>query len=174
MNSESPWGTSLLSQGPCWKEWWVQFSSRKQSYLVSTQRRWFFEIETDKMRFVLENLDPLCVCLHLCEGPCALVRWRMGTLSLNKIMSHCRVMPFQGFACLSSRILCQKSRKRRFPQVNDPACLCDGPGSIPGLISSPAQWVKDLALLQLWPMFNPWPGNFHVPWVWPYKNLIRN
>ena len=30
--------------------------------------------------------------------------------------------------------------------VKDPACLC---GSA-GLISSPAQWVKDLVLLQLW------------------------
>ena len=32
-----------------------------------------------------------------------------------------------------------------------------------------AQWVKDLALPQLWPRsklqlgLNPWPGNFHVP-----------
>ena len=31
------------------------------------------------------------------------------------------------------------------PWVNDPACLCGVPGSIPSL----AQWVKDLALLQL-------------------------
>lgn len=27
--------------------------------------------------------------------------------------------------------------------------------------------LKDLALLQLWLRFNPWPGNFHVPQVWP-------
>ena len=48
--------------------------------------------------------------------------------------------------------------------VNDPACLCEGAGSIP----SPAQWVKDPALLQLryklqlWLGFSPWPGNLHV------------
>ena len=29
------------------------------------------------------------------------------------------------------------------------------------------QQVKDPALSLLWPGFNPWPGNFHVPWVWP-------
>ena len=27
--------------------------------------------------------------------------------------------------------------------------------------------LKDLALTQLWLRFNPWPGNFHVPQVWP-------
>ena len=31
------------------------------------------------------------------------------------------------------------------------------------------QWVKDLALLQLWLRFNPWPGNFHMLWVWRKK-----
>ena len=45
-----------------------------------------------------------------------------------------------------------------------------------------AQWVKDLmSLLWLWSLlwhgFNPWPENFHVPWVWPKnphnKKLIR-
>ena len=25
--------------------------------------------------------------------------------------------------------------------------------------------LKDLALLQLWLRFSPWPGNFHMPWV---------
>ena len=29
------------------------------------------------------------------------------------------------------------------------------------------QWVKDLALLQLWLRFHPWPGNFHMPQVKP-------
>jgi len=35
------------------------------------------------------------------------------------------------------------------------------------------QWVKDLALPQLWHRlqlrlrFHPWPRNFHVPRVWP-------
>ena len=48
--------------------------------------------------------------------------------------------------------------------VNDLACLHGGTGSIP----SPAQRVKDPALLQmwhrlqLWLQFDPWPGNFHV------------
>ena len=38
-----------------------------------------------------------------------------------------------------------------------------------------AQWVKDLALLQLWYKlqlqlcFDPWPGNFHMPWMQPKK-----
>ena len=29
--------------------------------------------------------------------------------------------------------------------------------------------VKDLALSLLWLGFNTWPGNFHMPWVWPIK-----
>ena len=35
-----------------------------------------------------------------------------------------------------------------------------------------AQWVKDLALPQLWCRsqfwlgFSPWPGSFHMPRVW--------
>ena len=55
--------------------------------------------------------------------------------------------------------------------VNDPACLCGGTGLIPSL----AQWVKDAVLLQLWHRpqprlrFDPWPGNFHMPWVHPKK-----
>ena len=38
-----------------------------------------------------------------------------------------------------------------------------------------AQWVKDLALPQLWCRsqlelrFYPWPGNFRMLWVWPKK-----
>ena len=50
-------------------------------------------------------------------------------------------------------------------------CLCGEAGSIP----SPAQWVKDLALPQLWRRFqlylgfDPWPGNFHILWVRPGK-----
>ena len=38
-----------------------------------------------------------------------------------------------------------------------------------------AQQVKDLVLsLQwhrslLWPGLDPWPGSFHIPWVWPKK-----
>ena len=43
--------------------------------------------------------------------------------------------------------------------VNDPDCFFGGAGSIPG----PAQWAKDLELLQLWCRlqlrFSPWPGN---------------
>ena len=26
-----------------------------------------------------------------------------------------------------------------------------------------AQWIKDLAVLQLWLRFNPWLRNFHMP-----------
>ena len=38
-----------------------------------------------------------------------------------------------------------------------------------------AQWVKDPELPQLWHRsqlwlrFDPWPGNFHMPWVQPEK-----
>ena len=51
--------------------------------------------------------------------------------------------------------------------VNYLACLCGDTGSIPTLV----QWVKDLALLQLWHRlhlqlgFDPLPGNFHMLWV---------
>ena len=27
------------------------------------------------------------------------------------------------------------------------------------------QWVKDPALSLLWHRFDPWDGNFHVPWA---------
>ena len=38
-----------------------------------------------------------------------------------------------------------------------------------------AQRIKDPVLPQLWHRFNPWPRNFHMPWVWPHtcKNLFR-
>ena len=42
------------------------------------------------------------------------------------------------------------------------------------------QWVKDLALslqqlgLLLWCRFDPWPGNYHMLWVWPEKNVLKN
>ena len=32
-----------------------------------------------------------------------------------------------------------------------------------------AQWVKDLALSLLWQEFDPWPGNFQMPWGQPKK-----
>ena len=55
--------------------------------------------------------------------------------------------------------------------VNYLACLCGDTGSIPTLV----QWVKDLALLQLWHRlhlqlgFDPLPGNFYMLWVQPKK-----
>ena len=55
-------------------------------------------------------------------------------------------------------------------------CLCHGPCSIPG----PALWVKDLVVLWLWRRwqlqlrFDPWPGNFHMPWAWLKKKKIKN
>ena len=42
------------------------------------------------------------------------------------------------------------------------------------------QWVKNPTLLQLWCRlqlwlgFNPWPGNFHVLWVWPKKKKKKS
>ena len=30
--------------------------------------------------------------------------------------------------------------------------------------SQVAQWVKDLVLSLLWHRFDPWPGNFYMPW----------
>ena len=53
--------------------------------------------------------------------------------------------------------------------VNDLACLCSVAGSIP----SPVLWVKDRALLQLWLGFDPWPKNFHMPWVQLKKEKER-
>ena len=41
------------------------------------------------------------------------------------------------------------------------------------------QWVKALALLQLWHRlqlqltFDPWPRNFHILQVWPTKKKIK-
>ena len=35
-----------------------------------------------------------------------------------------------------------------------------------------APLVKDLASLLLWRGFDPWPGNFHMPWVWQKKESI--
>ena len=42
-----------------------------------------------------------------------------------------------------------------------------------------AKGIKDLVLsllwlwLRLWCAFNPWRGNFHMPWVWPkYTHII--
>ena len=42
-----------------------------------------------------------------------------------------------------------------------------------------AQQLKDLALslhwlrLLLWHRFDPWPGTFHMPCVWPKKNELK-
>ena len=42
------------------------------------------------------------------------------------------------------------------------------------------QWIKDLALLQLWHRlqlwcgFDPWPWNFHMPQVQPKKFKNKN
>ena len=36
------------------------------------------------------------------------------------------------------------------------------------------QWVMDLVLSLLWYSFDPWPGNFHMPWVWQKKNKLVN
>ena len=33
-----------------------------------------------------------------------------------------------------------------------------------------AQWVKDPALSLQWLGFDPWPGNFCLPWAWPKPN----
>ena len=33
--------------------------------------------------------------------------------------------------------------------------------------------VKDLASSLLWRRFDPWPGNFHVPWVWGEKEVLQ-
>lgn len=32
--------------------------------------------------------------------------------------------------------------------------------------------LKDPTLPQLWFGFNPWPENFRVPWVWPFKKNL--
>ena len=42
---------------------------------------------------------------------------------------------------------------------------CRGAGSVSG----PEQGLKDLALPQLWLGFSPWPGNFRMSHMWPFK-----
>ena len=37
------------------------------------------------------------------------------------------------------------------------------------------QWVKDPALsLRRSAQVRPWPGNFHMPWVWSQKEKTKN
>ena len=45
----------------------------------------------------------------------------------------------------------------------------EGAGSIPGLHGG----LKDLGLQQMQLRFNPWPRNFHMPWVWPLQNKMK-
>ena len=40
-------------------------------------------------------------------------------------------------------------------------------------ISHVVQLVKDLALLQLWHSFNPWPETFHMLRVWQKKFKLK-
>ena len=54
--------------------------------------------------------------------------------------------------------------------VNDLACLCGGTG----LIFSPAQWVKDPVLLQLWHRLQLRLDPFHMPWVQLKKKRKRH
>ena len=62
-------------------------------------------------------------------------------------------------------------------QVRDPGLSLQWLGSLLRcrFDPSPAQWVKDPALLQLWHRsqlwleINPWPGNFHMLWEQPKK-----
>ena len=47
-------------------------------------------------------------------------------------------------------------------------------------VPTEAWWIKDPVLLQLWYRlqmwlrFHPWPGNFHMPCLWPKKKKKRN
>ena len=38
-------------------------------------------------------------------------------------------------------------------------------------VRDPALSLQQLGLL-LWRGFDPWPGNFHMPWVWQKKESI--
>ena len=55
--------------------------------------------------------------------------------------------------------------------VNDPVCLCGGTGSIPAQCSRLRIQLWCRSQLQL--RFDPWPGNVHMPRVWPKKKKIH-
>ena len=77
-----------------------------------------------------------------------------------------------------NRITCLEVHKQPCIDLKDKCFLIRGellPSSTDlneGRSSLVAQWVKDPMLLQLWHRFDPWPVNFHKPWVWPKKKKI--
>jgi len=100
------------------------------------------------------TLHPWCFvpCVGCCGGRCVLLSDPLLTCWLK-------------FSCLWSSHC----------DAVDSGSDCSGWGcwcSIPGL----AQWVRDPVFLQLWCKmqrwlrFSSWPGNFHMPRVWPLKN----
>ena len=67
-----------------------------------------------------------------------------------------------------------ESNQSAFFNLKIQHCVYSGAGSFPSLV----QWVKNPVLLQTWHRsqlrfeFCPWPGNFHILWVWQKKKLL--
>lgn len=67
LNPESPWGACLLSQGPRWKEWWVQYSSGKhlQLFGFNSEGVIFGDGVNEWSKYIL-FIEILTLCVSVC------------------------------------------------------------------------------------------------------------